>query len=921
MSAQLARDDEEASTPAADTPGDPAASFGLTPIQHWFFEQDLAAPQHWNMSVCVRVPERLDPGALAAAVHAVVERHPMLRARFARDKRTHWQQRIGEWNPQQFAHEDLPCAEHAQRMTQWQRSLDLRHGPVFRALYLSEPDVSEGRLLLVAHHLVVDGVSWRQLLDDLQQAYRACVQGQTPVLSAPGATFAHWQRFLTEGLEPRRLQQWRDYWSQFDAGEPFAPLPFKACRNRECDSDTLHTRLDRETTARLLGDGPRAFRTQPQELLLAALAIALASLCGDRRVSIELEGHGREPLDSGLDLSGVVGWFTTRYPAFLRLPDDSTPEAALAAVKDQLRAIPDRGLGYGVLRYLHGELREVPAAQVCFNYLGQVRTGGESNSWRFADGFDGGSRDPETPRRHLLDVGALVVDGELGIDWTWPREAVARDVIAKLSERYLDALAVLLDLGATHAERITHGEVPLAGLDERAFARLARHYSDLEDVYPASPLQEGLLFHAIDAQDEAVYVNQTTVTLEGAFDSAAFAQAWRQVIARHAILRTGFVWDGLERPLQLVRNAAALAVREVDLQGSDEATITAALTTAQHEDRHEPFDLDQPPLMRVRLLRCNAQRHIVVWTRHHLIVDGWSSALLIQEVLAVYHALANGHMPVLPPPPAYREYLGWLQRQDSSEAEAWWRNELAGIDTPARLPEVQNPQPGFVQLRRDLELSDVVALAASHHVTVGTVLQGALALVLHRYYGRDDFIIGLTSSGRPAELPEVERILGVFINTLPLRIRITPSANLGDWLTELHRHGQTARTYEHLPLARVQALSGLPGGTALLDTLLVLENYPAATTTSDSGLRMREHDSADLTHYPLTLAMVAEGHRLHMQVSLDRSRIDAWLVEQLLDDLAFVLAQLPSLASPQALPPLPSQSPAETPRLSLADDT
>ncbi|QQQ03726.1 non-ribosomal peptide synthetase [Lysobacter enzymogenes] len=913
LAALSAQVQASAPAPAAAKPAPEAEqAFGLTPIQHWFFEQTLDEPAHWNMSVCIRIPERLQPAALETAVRAVAERHPMLRARFGRDASGTWQQRIGPWLPAQFAHrESDDAASRAESMRAWQASLDLDNGPLFRALYLTAADAADGRLLLVAHHLLIDGVSWRVLLEDLQRAYRDAADGRAPALAPPPSDFGQWQRHLREGLSPRRLRQWRDYWARPQSGD-CAQLPFAASANRECDSASVHARLDRAATARLLGEDTRALRTQPQELLLAALATALARLCGANEILIELEGHGREPVDSELDLSETVGWFTSRYPARLRLPAGAVPAATLAAVKDQLRDIPDRGLGYGVLRYLHGELADLPVPQVCFNYLGQVRSG-EAAGWDFAGGDDGGSRAPGTRRSHLLDVGAIVVDGELSVDWTYPADAIGRDAIQTLADDFIAALQALLALDGRDAAVPTRSDLALAALDDAGFDRLIHRYPDLEDVYPVSPLQQGLLFHALDAGEQPLYINQSTVTLDGEFDADAFAQAWTLALARHPILRTGFAWDGLERPLQVVRSRASLSPRRHDLRDRDEAGTAAILAEIQREDRNTPFALDEVPLMRVRLLQCAPRRHIVVWTRHHLIVDGWSSALLIQEVMAGYRALARGQRPTLPAAPPYRDYLGWLARQDRAGSSAWWSRELAALDAPARLPEAADPRPGFAHVRREFDATAVAALAAAHAVTLGTVVQGALALVLRRYYGRDDFCIGLTSSGRPAELPGVERMLGVFINTLPLRLRFDrtrpeQAPTLGAWLAQLQRHGLDLREYEHLPLAEVQALSGLVGGVSPFDTLLVFENYPAAPGEDGGELRVREHDGADLTHYPLTLAMLADESRLHVQAVLDRGKLDGWLVEQMLDDLAFVLQQLPSLQRLDDLPLLPSQS-------------
>jgi thioesterase domain-containing protein/aryl carrier-like protein len=290
-------------------------------------------------------------------------------------------------------------------------------------------------------------------------------------------------------------------------------------------------------------------------------------------------------------------------------------------------------------------------------------------------------------------------------------------------------------------------------------------------------------------------------------------------------------------------------------------------------------------------------------------------------VLAAYAARARGETYAPPVPPSYRDYLAWLARQDHAAAARWWTRSLAGIGEPARLPAPRDPVPGHAHRRRDLDVAAAVSLAAAHGVTFATVLQGALALVLRRYYGRDDVTVGLTGSGRPAELPGVERMLGVFINTLPLRMRVDEGATVAHWLAELQRRALALRQHEHLSLAQVQTLSGLPGGTALFDTLLVLENYPAASAAPDGGLRVTEHANDDRTHYPLTLALAADGTTLHVHASFDTQAVDAALADDLLDDLAFVLERLPTITRVGALPPLPSQHRWTLPAPSIAAPT
>ncbi|UZW58433.1 non-ribosomal peptide synthetase [Lysobacter enzymogenes] len=904
LAALSAQVQASAPAPAAAKPASEAEqAFGLTPIQRWFFEQALDEPAHWNMSLYLKLPGALDTAAFAAALVDVAAAHPMLRARFQRDAGGQWRQRIGAWQADHFVHREADAGQRETLLAQWQSSLSF-DGSLWRVLALSGPQDGETRVLFAAHHLLVDAVSWAVIVDDLQQAYAERRAGRVPTLAAEACGFGEWQAALRQ-LPAATLERWRGYWCALDPDADATRLPWQNSDNRYADTVHLHDRLDREWTERLLTQTARAYGNEPQELLLAALALALRGDDAATTLWVELEGHGRDDLGADLDLSRTVGWFTARYPLALRLPAGEDPGAALRATKDQLRAIPDRGLGFGVLRYLHGELADLPVPQVCFNYLGQLRAG-ERDGWTLCEEHDGGGRAGGNRRRHLLDLNAMLVDGELRLDWAWPRNAAAGEALQALSRRYLAALRELIASAQTAEPRPTLADLPLAGLDATQLDALLARHPQAQDVYPLAPLQEGLLFHSLLNAQADPYINQTTVALHGALDAEAFADAWRQALARHPILRSGFVVQGLSSARQLPHRQVELPSIEQDWSDLDPAQAQSRLAELQAQQRDIGFDLAAPPLMRLALLRRGADEHWLIWTRHHLIVDGWSSALLLGEVWRLYAALREGRTPQLAAAPPFRDYLQWLREQDPATARAFWREQLGGLE-PVALPEAAEPAAGYASLARRFDFAAAAAWAQGHGLTANSLLQGALALVLRRYYGRDDFALGITIAGRPPELAGVERMLGVFINSVPLRVVTAGQAAPASWLQNLQRRNLDLRTHGYLPLAEIQRAGAADAGS-LFDTLLVFENLPAAARGGDAGPRIEELDHRAHSNYPLMLTAVPEDEGLRIEAVLDRGKLDGWLVEQMLDDLAFVLQQLPSLQRLDDLPLLPSQS-------------
>ncbi|MGK6317847.1 condensation domain-containing protein, partial [Neorhizobium sp. DT-125] len=368
----------------------------------------------------------------------------------------------------------------------------------------------------------------------------------------------------------------------------------------------------------------------------------------------------------------------------------------------------------------------------------------------------------------------------------------------------------------------------LSGLRQGELERLSLPLSEVEDLYPATDLQQGLLFHGMLEEGRGVYVSQLRMTLSGALDKATLVGAWQTAIGRHAILRTHFEWRHGGRALQVVRRAAKLPFAEhdwADVEGDD--AYEARLGDWLKQDLARGFDSAEAPLMRVNLFARPDGRHDHVWTCHHALLDGWASAQLLGEVMASY---TKGAEAKLPPVVPYRDYIAWLQRQPS--AEDWWKARLAAVVDPATLtgaieapPEDDTAATVFEQaLGR--ELSELLRRTAQRHrLTLATLMQGAWAILIARYAGRPQVAYGVTVSGRPAELAGVETMVGLFINSLPVLAEVRGDEPLADWFARLQAANSELRQYEHTALTDVQRWAGR-SGDALFDTLFVFENYP-----------------------------------------------------------------------------------------------
>ena len=442
---------------------------------------------------------------------------------------------------------------------------------------------------------------------------------------------------------------------------------------------------------------------------------------------------------------------------------------------------------------------------------------------------------------------------------------------------------------------------------------------DVEDLYPLSPVQEGILFHSRLATTVGLYFEQMVCRLEGDLDAGAFERAWREVVARHSVLRSSFAWKGLETPLQIVRRQAAPAWRSADWRGLDAEEQHRRLAGLRRRDWEEGFDLAQVSLLRFHLARLTDGVHEFLWSHHHLILDGWSWPLVLGEVFTAYAALRRGEPPALPPARPFRDYVAWLRGRDLAPAEAYWRRTLEGFRSPnhlavdhgARGVAEGEEEPGERRLRLDEAVtSELRTLARRHGLTQSTLVLGAWALLLRLYSGDDDVVFGSVVAGRPAELEGVESMVGIFINTLPVRVRLDGESPLLAWLAELQAAQAEQREHEHSPLVRVREWSGVPADQPLFETLVVFENYPLDLALADrSGLRVSGTHFFERTSYPLALtALPHDG--LALELRYDRGRCADLDAARLLQHLAALLG---------AFAGAPAARPADLPWMSAAE--
>ena len=881
----------------------------LTPIMRWLLERG-GSIGGFSQSMLLQVPAQLREDQLIGAVQALLDHHDALRLRLVGAGES-----IGAWSLEIAPPGAIKAAACVRRidvsgldelaagacLVEQAQAAQARLGPqagvMVQAVWFDAGVEQAGRLLLTIHHLAVDAVSWRILVPDLAAAWGAIAAGQAPALEPCGSSFRGWaQRLLAAAREPARLEQ-LSFWSAVLS----EPDPLLTDQVLEPERDTYATarhlslRLPAELTAALLTTVPAAFHGRINEVLLTALVVAVAGWRRGRRtqggtnaVLIDLEGHGREQLFEGVDLTRTVGWFTSLFPVRLDAGALDLEEAlaggaalgqALKRIKEQLRALPDGGLGYGLLRHLNPEtaaaLRGLATPQIGFNYLGRFAKA-QAADWQIAPEAEAalaGYLDPDMPFGHSLEVNAVTLeqtDGpQLSATWSWPSALLSEEEVGDLAQGWFGALEALVGHTAqSGAGGHSPSDFPLVALTQAEVEQLEAQYPKLEDILPLSPLQEGLLFHALyDTQGPDLYAVQLVLGLEGPLDAQALQAAAEALLRRHTSLRACFHHQALSRPVQVILPEPALPWRIIDLGAFEAPAQEEHLAGLLAQERALRFELGSAPLLRFSLIRLAADQHRLLLSNHHLLMDGWSLPVFVRELFVLYGQ--EGQSAALPRVTPYRDYLGWIAAQDRQAAQAAWQSALAGLEEPTRLaaaePGAAPAQPEEIIVELPEALTEALSRQArSHGLTLNTILQGAWAILLGRLTGRDEVVFGTTVAGRPSEIAGIQTMVGLFINTLPVRVRLRPAEPLRELLTRLQDSQSQLIAHQHLGLAEIQRLMGLG---QLFDTLVVFENYPVDRSVLEepaAGFRLISVEGHDATHYPLSLVAVP-GKRLRLR--------------------------------------------------------
>jgi amino acid adenylation domain-containing protein/non-ribosomal peptide synthase protein (TIGR01720 family) len=883
-----------------------------TPIMLWLrdIERTGGPVGQFNQTMVVQAPAGVTEADVEVILQALLDRHAMLRLHVDDDGAGGW----SLYAPEPGAVNAGRCLHVVDVLSDEELvAARCRLNPATGAMVSALWAASTGQLVLIIHHLAIDAVSWRILLEDLNTTLAQQHYGQPVALPATGTSFARWASLLGEQAGAPTVVDQADSWRRVLA----APAALPAARpelDTYANAGHVTASLDVETTRLLLGAVPAAFHAGVHDILLIAYGLAVARFLNTSDtnvpVGIDVEGHGRdEDLAPDLDLSRTVGWFTTKYPVALnvgglRWSQVVAGEPALGPVikeaKEQLRALPD-GLTYGLLRYLNPDVNLAGREPtIGFNYLGRLGATATADAedsgdlWQVShDGLSvtAAAAAVPMPLSHTVELNASTVDTETGprlhATWTWAPSALDDTQIGRLSQLWFDALTGICAHVRHGGGGLTPSDIIPARLTQHQIDELHQHYQ-IADVLPLTPLQQGLLFHAntTSGNGDNVYAMQLGITFTGPLDRHRLREAVHTVVNRHPNLAARFS-PRFDEPVQIIPADPTVPWQYLELAAED-PDVDGQIQRLCAAERAAVCDLAQQPAFRVALIRTPDGAHRLVLTNHHIVLDGWSLPILLQEIFASYYGQR------LPAAGSYRRFVTWLADRDLDAARTAWRDVLAGLDTPTLVAGRGRQGPG----RRGTEsfrlpaetTAALTELARSCHTTVNTVLQGAWAQLLMWLTGHHDVAFGVAVSGRSAEVAGAESMVGLLINTVPVRATITPATTIADLLDDLQRCHNDTLDHQHLALSEIHRVTG---HDQLFDTLFVYQNYPVDTTAlfEAGGLAVTGFTGREYNHYPLTL-QATPGSEIGLRVEFDNDVFDAASIERLIERFKRVLVAM-----------------------------
>ncbi|MGG1044126.1 amino acid adenylation domain-containing protein, partial [Bacillus velezensis] len=852
--------------------GEITGEISLTPIQNYFFAQNMIDPEHFNVCQVFKVREKLNDLALQKALSALVQHHDMLRATYKDKKQVIGKVEDKKW----YGFTKIACEseEIQEKIKTTKVKMDLAEGPLLQAVLFSTPE--QDYMMLLAHHMIMDVISWRILTEDLEKGYSQALNQKEITLPAKTVSFKVWSEGLAYYSQSEKLKRRLAYWSEIEnklvdgklkedgIDDKFEPKTAVAC-------------LNAAITEKLLKESAHAYNTEINDLLVAALGRAVNKVTGQRTLAIQMEGHGREETVGSFDLGRTIGWFTSIYPVVL---DELGTNIAqdIRNTKETLRRVPGHGIDYGIIKNAamgNPEEMDVEVApDISFNYLGELGTKTESGDLYFEFSQLGYGQDTN-PRNQFgpsINVIGHVQKGSLSMTVTCNSSRYLAERIEQIGKAYEEELIAV----AEHCSHAQKSESTASDFGESVWKDSEFCYvqeaveirgQEIQRIYPLAPVQEGMLYEKLMDESSTKYVVQQTLRLADV-DVEKMHKAFKYLATQHDILRTKICYRGVSVPRQVVlkERMPEFNYMEVDNE-SDYLDL-------KEQDVKRGFDLEEDTLLRMNLIKINNSGYRLIMTNHHIILDGWCLPILRKELFSAYMAtdeeqLKTPNQAASNKMGSYEKFVHYINEKDKETSLKYWEDLLQGYETRADIlplgrPDETEEESQSQEFKLSIEVTEQAeAICAQYDVTLNTLVEACWGVLLEKYNSTNDVVFGKVVSGRNAEIEGIEEIVGLFINTIPVRISTTNEDTFADLLKSLQSQAIIANEHDFLPLAEIQNHTLL--GRDLIGTLFFFEGYQGTSINIDGKLNVESEYYREQIGYDLGMTAF-KSDRIHFRI-------------------------------------------------------
>lgn len=900
-------------------------SIPLTPFQRSLFKNENIDSIYQYQAGILYWEEGFDEAAVKAVFQNIQAYHHALRMIYKVEKGNIFQINQELDHPLDIQVFDFKnCENPLERLEEKTReipsSISLEKGPLMKLglFHLDDGD----RLFIAIHHLVCDDFSWRILLEDIDTLFQQYQKGKELQLPPPSDSFKLWCERLFDYANRSLFLEEKKYWAELESTT--VPGIEKDFANEDIDikdSDCLSFSLSKEDTTNLLTKVNHPFGTETTDILLTALGSAIKKIYGYNRLLIALEGDGHEEIAEifkDTDVSRTVGQFTYLYPVILDLSAEKELSYRIKKNKEILHQVPNKGIGHGILKSSPPGERQSDIEfklnpQIRFSYKEHPENDGEGRGLKIDNDALGKQvrRIPPGEYQCDLEILGMTVNKHLVVSIAYNKKQYQAESIETLLNQYKVELKRLISHCLAKKEKeLTPSDLTYKKLSIEEFENLSEKYP-IEDIYRLTPMQEGMLFHHLYEREHTAHFMQLSFRLHGDLNVPIVKKSLNELFKRHEILRTLFFYENFDYPLQVV-----LRVRQVDFLYEDVRQLIVGTGTKKEEfvekfkekDRKRSFNLSKDVLVRVSVLQLDEGEYEFIFSTHHILMDGWCVGILISEFFEIYSSYLMNKQYNLPTVKPYRTYIQWLEKRDKAESKRFWTAYLDQYSQPAAFQQSQEPQTGAKEFKAEKFFSQwdekttdsLNQLAERNRVTLNTTIQTIWGILLGKYNGRQDVIFGAVVSGRPYELKGAETMVGLFINTVPVRIRYNGNTIFNQLLKDVQKAAIECEPHHYYPLTEIQAESPLKN--ELFNHFLDFTNYPRAkqyqeksessqVSKKGTGLRTSREESFDHSPYDLAVMFVPSRH-IHLRFDYNGNVVKREWLERMANHLKLIIEQV-----------------------------